>query len=235
MKKKKQLVIIGIVICSLIISLYCFYNSFKPGYVFENGTWNYVSYNEAVGRRVSPIKVNKDEFKVLKYSDFARDNNSVYFKNHKMEGSDPESFKIISTKGRYHYAKDKNIVYIYVSDDWLIFKVINADPESFKVLEYPYSKDKNDAYCGSLPLYVDDVSKFEVIERARSSTLSSRSSFLGKENDPTDKSSEYERSKHEYNRKKYGFITDSVIYSEDGKAKTDKLTYIGYKLVEDKR
>jgi len=29
-------------------------------------------------------------------------------------------------------------------------------------------------------------------------------------------------------------IRKSLIYSEDGKAKTDKLTYIGYKLVEDK-
>lgn len=41
--------------------------------------------------------------------------------------------------------------------------------------------------------------------------------------------------KHDYNRKKYGFITDWVFYSEDGKAKTDKLTYEGYRLVEDKR
>lgn len=236
---KKKLAITGIVVCTLIvciltISLYLWF-SFKPGFVYENGTWNYVSYDAGAGRRVNPINVKKDEFKVLKYSDFARDNNSVFFKNHKVEGSDPETFKTISTKGRNHYVKDKNNVYIYDSNDWSIFKVINADPDSFKVLEYPYSKDKNDAYCGSLPLFVDDVSKFEVIERARFSTLSSFNSFLGKENDPRKKSSEYERNKHEYNRKKYGFITGSVIYSEDGKAKTDKLTYIGYKLVEDKR
>ncbi|MCL6604722.1 MAG: DKNYY domain-containing protein [Paenibacillus sp.] len=231
---KKKLAITGIIVCILTISIYI-WNSFKPGFVYDNGTWNYVSYDEAVGRRISPINVKKDEFKVLKYNDFARDNNSVYFKNHKVEGSDPETFKVISTKGRYHYAKDKNNVYIYVSNDWSVFKVINADSASFKVLEYPYSKDKNDAYCGSLPLFLDDVSKFEVIERARFSTMSSFDSFLGKENDPIEKSSEYERNKHEYNRKKYGFIAESVIYSEDGKAKTDNLTYEGYKLVEDKR
>ncbi|MBD0383748.1 hypothetical protein [Paenibacillus sedimenti] len=103
------------------------------------------------------------------------------------------------------------------------------------LLEFPYSKDKNDAYCGSLPLYVDDVNKFEVIAGASFSIMSSLDSFLGTENDPSDKSSEYERNKHEYNRKKYGFITDVVVYSEDGKAKTDKLTYKGYRLVEDKR
>jgi len=217
---KKKLSKIGIVVGILTISLY-FWHSFKPGYVYENGTWNYVSYDTGAGRRVSQINVKKDEFKVLKYSDFARDNNSVFYKDHKVEGSDPETFKIISTKGRYHYAKDKNNVYIYVSNDWSIFKIINADPDSFEVLDYPYSKDKNDAYSGSVPLFVDDVSKFEVIERARFSTQSSYDSFLRKENDPS-------------NRKKYEFITESVIYSEDGKAKTDNLTYIGYKLVEEK-
>ncbi|MFD2610826.1 DKNYY domain-containing protein [Paenibacillus gansuensis] len=230
----KKLALTGVIVCCLTVLGIFLYHKFKPGYVYENGTWNYVSYDAAVGRRVSPIEVNKDEFKVLKYSDFARDNNSVYFKDHKVEGSDPETFRIISTNGRNHYAKDKNYVYIYDSNDWSIFKVINADPDSFKVLEYPYSKDNNDAYCGSLPLFVDDVSRFKVIEGARISTESSFDSFLGKENDPIEKSSEYERIKHEYNRKKYGFITESVIYSEEGKAKTDKLTYIGYKLVEDK-
>jgi hypothetical protein len=235
---KKKLAITGIVVCSLTISLYlwfCLYNSFKPGYVYGNGTWNYVSYDTGAGRRVNPINVRKDEFKVLKYNDFARDNKSVYFKSEKVEGSDPDTFQIISDKGRYRYAKDKNNVYIYARDDWSLYKVINADPNSFEVLEFPYSKDKNDAYCGNLPLYVDDVSKFEVIEGTGFAIMSSVSSFLGTESDPRDKSSEYERNKHEYNRKKYGFITDGFFYSEDGKAKTDKLTYKGYRLIEDKR
>ncbi|HIW33012.1 MAG TPA: DKNYY domain-containing protein [Candidatus Paenibacillus intestinavium] len=217
---KKKLSSTGIVVGILIVGILYLWFSFKPGFVYENGTWNYVSYDTGAGRRVSPINVNKDEFKVLKYRDFARDNNSVYFKNYKVEGSDPETFKIISTKGRFHYAKDKNNVYIYASDDWSIFKVINADPDSFKVLKYPYSKDKNDAYCGSIPLFVDDVSTFEVIKGARFSTQTSYENFLTRQNDPS-------------NRKKYEFITESVIYSEDAKAKTEHLTYLGYKLVED--
>jgi hypothetical protein len=232
---KKKIAITGIVVCILTIGLYYLYNAFKPGYVYENGTWNYVSYDEAVGRRVRPINVRTDQFKVLKYNDFARDNNSVYFKDYKVEGSDPNTFQIISGMGRYRYAKDKNNVYIYSRDDWSLFKIINADPNSFKVLEFPYSKDNNDAYCGSLPLYVDDISNFQVIQGTSFAIESSLDSFLGTENDPRDKDSEYERNKHEYDRKRYGSITDSVFYSEDGSAKTDKLTYKGYRLVEDKR
>ncbi|WP_379320282.1 DKNYY domain-containing protein [Paenibacillus puldeungensis] len=219
---------------SFIIILHL-WNSYKPGFVYENGTWNYVSYDTGVGRRVTPINVKKDEFKILKYHGFARDNTSVYFKSEKIEGSDPDTFQIISDKGRYRYAKDKNKVYIYASDDWSVYKVINADPNSFEVIEFPYSKDKNDAFCGNLPLYVDDVSKFEVIENTGFAVMSSVNSFLGTESDPRDSSSEYERNKHEYNRKKYGFITDWVFYSEDGRAKTEKLKYEGYRLVEDNR
>ncbi|WP_028544317.1 DKNYY domain-containing protein [Paenibacillus taiwanensis] len=229
---KKTLVAVGNVVCGLTI-LFCIYIIIKPGYVYENGTWNYVSYDESVGRRVNPINVSKDEFKILKYNDFARDNNRIYFKSTKIEGSDPDTFQIISKKGRYRYAKDKNNVYIYASDDWSVYRVLKADPNSFEILEFPYSKDKNDAFCGSLPLYVDDVTKFEVIESTGSAIMSSVDSFLGTESDSRNMSSEYKRKKQENNRKKYGFITNWVFYSEDGKAKTDKLAYEGYRLVEE--
>lgn len=231
---KKVLIIIGSLAIIFCLLFYLF-NLFKPGYVYENGTWNYVSYDEAVGRRVSPIDLHKDKFKVLKYGDFARDDKSVYFKSTKVEGADPDTFQIISNKGHYSYAKDKTNVYVYLSDDWSIFRIIKADPNSFEILEPPYSKDKNDAFCGNLPLYVDDITKFEVKESSYGAMMSSVDSFLGTASDKSDTNSEYERNRYEYNRKKYGYITDWIMYSEDGQAKTDKLTYKGYKLVEDKR
>ncbi|WP_312648949.1 DKNYY domain-containing protein [Aminipila sp.] len=232
---KKKIITVGCVFCCVVMILYLLYSTFKPGYVYENSTWNYVSYDEGVGRRVEPINVNKDEFKVLNYPDFARDDQSVYFTYEKIEGSDPDSFQIINNNGRYRYAKDKNNVYVYASDGSYLYKVINADPNSFEVLEFPYSKDKDDAFCGCLPLFVDDVNKFEVLEFTDCAIMSSAGSFLGTECDSIDKYSEYERNMHEYNHRIYGFITDRVFYSEEGKAKTDKLTYEGYKLVEDKR
>lgn len=82
MKKKLSrtgIVVCILIVCTLTISLYLWF-TFKPGFVYENGAWNYVSYDTGSGRRVSPINAKKDEFKVLKYSDFARDNNSVFLK-----------------------------------------------------------------------------------------------------------------------------------------------------------
>mgnify|MGYP003293183698 CR=1 FL=1 len=38
----------------------------------------------------------------------------------------------------------------------------------------------------------------------------------------------------EYNNEKYGFIDTAIIYSEQGKAKTEKLVYEGYRIVEEK-
>lgn len=231
MKKYKTatLILIWIVLFVLLFVLLVafLYNKYKPGYVFENGTWNYISYDAAVGRRVKPIDVKKDEFRKLKYKNFARDNESVYFKDYRIEGSDPETFEVISTANRRCYAKDKNFVYIYVRDGWDVYKVINADPETFEVLEFPYAKDKNDAYNGTLPLFVDDVSKFEVLEGGNMSTSTSAEGFL---NDIAKTDEEFR-----YNNEKYGFVEDAVKYSEEGIAKTEKLVYEGYRLVEDKR
>ncbi len=196
------------------------------GYVYENDTWNYVTYDIAVGRRVTPIDVNKDEFKLLEYENFARDNESVYFMAHKIEGSDPDTFEVISTKDRRHYAKDKNSVYIYLRDGGDVFKVIGADPDTFEVLEFPYAKDKNDAYNGCLPLYVDDVTKFEVIEGGGMSRTSPVETFLGTIINSEDIA--------KYNNETYGFIDGAVLYSDEGKAKTEKLVYEGYRIVEGK-
>ena len=221
MKKNKKSIAIIAVIALFVLPIFSACNSkYGSGYVFENGTWNYVSYDKAVGRRVDPIDVDKDEFQKLKYKDFARDNENVYFKSRKIEGSDPDTFEVISTADRRSYAKDKNNVYIYFKNDWDVYKIINADPGTFEVLEFPYAKDKNDAYNGTLPLFVDDVSKFEVIEGAGMSTSTSAEYFL---------------TEAEYNKEKYGDIEGAILYSTEGKAKTDKLVYEGYMIVEDNR
>lgn len=226
-KNKKFIAIIAVMALFVLSILSACISKYSSGYVFENGTWNYVSHDKAVGRRVNPIDVDKDEFQELKYKDFARDNESVYYKHRKIEGSDPDTFEVISTADRRSYAKDKNNVYIYIKDDWGVYKIINADPTTFEVLDFPYAKDKNDAYNGTLPLFVDDVSKFEVIEGAGISTSTSAENFL-----KTVTRSEEEA---KYNKEKYGDIEGAILYSTEGKAKTDKLVYEGYMIVEDNR
>ncbi len=196
------------------------------GYVYENDTWNYVTYDMAVGRWVKPIDVNKDEFKVHENEKFASDNKNVYFMGNKIESADPTTFQIIADEGKMRYAKDKNSVYIYLEDGEIV-KVIGADPETFEVLEYPYAKDKNDAYNGSLPLFVDDVTKFEVVESGDGWTrISFPDSFLTTVLNTEDVA--------KYNNEKYGFIDTAVIYSEQGKAKTENLIYEGYRIVNEK-
>ena len=194
------------------------------GYVYENDTWNFVTYNMAVGRNVNPIDVNKETFKVHENEKFASDDKNVFFMGNKIDGADPMTFMVISEESEMCYAKDKKSVYIYL-DDGVIMNVIGADPETFEVLAFPYAKDKNDAYNGCLPLYVDDVGKFEVIESGSGLTRTSypESFFTTAINS---------KEVAEYNKEKYGFIDTAVIYSEEGKAKTEALAYEGYRIVE---
>lgn len=195
------------------------------GYVYENETWNFVTYDLATGRRVKPIDTDKDEFVVLDSNSFAVDNKNVYFIGEKIKDADPATFEVITDEGDMRYAKDKNSVFIYLEDGGIV-KVIGADPATFEVLEYPYAKDKNDAYNGCLPLYVDDVTKFEVVKSGEGWTrISFPDSFL-----TTAINSEEVA---EYNKEKYSFIDSMVIYSEHGEAKTEKLVYEGYRLLKD--
>jgi hypothetical protein len=34
---------------------------------------------------------------------------------------------------------------------------------TFELVKFPYSKDKNTIYCGTLPLETDDIDNFEII------------------------------------------------------------------------
>ncbi|MBQ2326977.1 MAG: DKNYY domain-containing protein [Clostridia bacterium] len=195
------------------------------GYVYENGTWNYITYSLETGRVVNPMNVDEDTFKVLENEKFAVDKRKVFLMGDEIEGADPKTFEIISDEGNMRYAKDKDSVYIYLKDGE-IMEVFGADPKTFEVLAFPYAKDKDDAYNGCLPLFVDDVSKFEVVESGEGwICISFPESFFTTAINTKEVA--------EYNKEKYGFIDSAVIYSEEGKAKTEKLVYEGYRVVEE--
>ena len=40
--------------------------------------------------------------------------------------------------------------------------IIDADPKSFKLLKFPYSRDNNHIFCGTLPMKVIDIEHFKV-------------------------------------------------------------------------
>ncbi len=206
-------------------------SSNKLGYVYENGTWNYARLTKfAFGKRyLTPLDVDKDSFNVMEDKDFARDKEHVYYRAAVVENAVPDSFKVISTDSPYYrYAIDGEHVFLFTDDGDGIYQLHNADSDSFEAIRWPYSKDKNDAYCGSLPLFVDDITTFSVTEGSKSVARGIKSTvFLnGSVGMLADAAP--------YNRERYGFVTEypALLYTEDGRASTDTTDYYGYIAVD---
>lgn len=143
----------------------------NSGYQKENDKWVLVSYDEAVGKRVTQIdEHDANSFKILKNRDYAIDKNSVFLNGRIIEGADPISFELIN---KNVYSKDKRHVFLDAE------KVIFANPNTFKVLEFPYSKDDKRIFCGTIPLKlneneIDDfqvTNEDELMSQMKSTTL----------------------------------------------------------------
>lgn len=97
-----------------------------------------------LGKKVEAISYSK--FKSIGKL-YCADNQKVYFKNKYAETDkltevvkgNSENFQLIGDSTSY-YAKDDNNVFYYGK------VIVNADPNSFKILDYGYSHDKNYAY-----------------------------------------------------------------------------------------
>lgn len=127
------------------------------GYTRENGQWTWVTNDENYGRRSHWIEeIDQESFKVLKNKNFGADKDHVYFQGKKIKHASPSGFEIL-TDNKYAYSKDRQ--HVYFENE----VVLRADPQTFEVLEFPYAKDKNDVYCGTLPMGLpsDEVSTFK--------------------------------------------------------------------------
>ena len=146
------------IIFILILILTCF-TACETGYVKRGGNWVWVTNDENFGSRDHwIIGIDNASFKVImKNKLFAVDQYAVYFKGRKVEHATPEGFTPL-TDSEYGYSRDKYRVFL---DNEVILK---ADPESFEVLEFPYSRDKNDVYNGTLPMNLNknDIKSFKV-------------------------------------------------------------------------
>ncbi|MBP6235391.1 MAG: DKNYY domain-containing protein [Saprospiraceae bacterium] len=151
----KTLIIIGIA-CIIIF----FFSSCETGYVKKGHNWVWVTNDENFGSRDHWIEgIDLESFRVLKQNKcFAVDKYSAYFKGRKISYATPDGF-VPLTDNEYGYAKDNYRVFF---DNDVILK---AEPKTFEVLEFPYSRDKNDIYNGTLPMNLDqkDVAEFKVI------------------------------------------------------------------------
>lgn len=201
---------------------------YSEDYAYENGCWNYITFDAGAGRRVRPMEgeVDAESFKEMKYAEFARDKNHVYYRARQIPGADPETFERIGKENHWMYMRDKSHVYLCVGG--IAYPLVGADAESFQILEQPYSKDKNDAYCGNLKLFVDDSKAFEVTE----GSLAREDRIPNGLFDPG-----WSEEDAKYNTEKYGELYQDqyVIFSSDGRAKTNYLEYEGYRLKKDSR
>lgn len=149
----------AILIIMGICCIFFFFKSCRTGYVKNNGDWFWATYDESHGKRYHWIEgIDQKSFKVLSNINFAIDKEHAYFQGKLIDKANPSHFQPL-TDNTYGYAKDGDHVFF---DNAII---INADPLSFEVLDFPYSRDKNDVYCGTLPMGLtkDEILSFEVI------------------------------------------------------------------------
>jgi DKNYY family len=181
----------------------------QTGYINENGVWKYISLDEGAGRRVKSLNADNDTFTVLKNERYAKDKNNVFFDGHRIDTAMSDSFKVINDFG---YAKDSN--YVFVGND----KIIGANPQTFTFIDFPYSKDDKDIYCGTIPMFVKNIDEFKVIQRGRM-THSTTTEYFIRQNP------------------NYSFINQEMypgVFYSDGQGETSNQKFEGYRLVERK-
>ncbi|HRO09521.1 MAG TPA: DKNYY domain-containing protein [Saprospiraceae bacterium] len=146
-------------IIMFVIIFMVIFQSCETGYTKKNGQWTWVTNDENFGKRNHWIEgIDINSFKVLmKNKNFGADKHTVYFKGRKVNYAIPDGFEPL-TDTEYGYAKDRQRVFL---DNEVIIK---ADPNTFTILEFPYSKDKNDVYCGTLPMGLskNEMEEFKV-------------------------------------------------------------------------
>lgn len=129
------------------------FTSCSTGYKKQGGMWIWVSYDESVGKRVTPIDPHDAErFEVLRPGEYARDGRSVFYMGRTLKGADPATFEMIDGK---EYGRDARAVFFRDQ------RVIGAEASTFEVLEFPYARDARHVFCGTLPM---DLSPAEVKE-----------------------------------------------------------------------
>jgi hypothetical protein len=206
-------------ICILLLPITLLLAACTTGYNRHNGQWVWTTQDEYNGRRDIPIAgIDNGSFKILSNESFGADKYAVYYQGRKIKHAHPESFTTL-TQNAFGYAKDGKRVFL---DTEVILK---ADPETFEVLEFPYSKDKNDVYNGTLPMQLEkeEVNSFVATNEDRlmyaSKTTSLVTYFL-----------EYSP---EYNWiKAYDPELKHIIIGTSGTGKTSQRKFKGLKAIQ---
>ena len=152
----------------IIIFISIFFISCDSSYEFKDNEWYYVTWDEGQGERKKKLDVNNKMFKVLENEKYALDNNNVFYEGNIIREANPSSFAYIGNKG---YSRDDKNVFLFQ------YKIPYSDPNTFEVLEFPYSKDKNNIFSGSIPLKIKKLNNFDLISYSGYS-VSSKAEFI---------------------------------------------------------
>src|SRR5882724_10221466 len=78
----------------ILLPLFCILlTGCSAGYKKENGKWAWVSWDEAVGRRVVFVEgAESSSFRVLRDSEYGADRNAVYHRNVRITNAEPAGF-----------------------------------------------------------------------------------------------------------------------------------------------
>ena len=139
-----------------LIFLITILSSCNLGYEKTENNVYYKYWNEGSGNnKFEVIGANPMTFKILANKEYATDKNQAYYKGIAIPFSDSKTF--IALEG--FYSKDKNHAYRES-------KIINgADSENFKIIDgWSYTKDLKDYYYDTIPLKVNDISSFKILE-----------------------------------------------------------------------
>lgn len=146
------------IIIGILALIYLLFSGSGTGYIRKNGSWYWVTIDEYNGKREHLIPdADPASFEVLQCDQFAKDSQHVYYEGKIIKQARPSTIQMIGDKKSNYLADDQHVFFRTEI-------IIKADPSTFKVLEFPYSRDKNDVYCGTIPMMLakEYVSTFKV-------------------------------------------------------------------------
>jgi hypothetical protein len=142
-----------LIICIITVLMGC-----ETGYTRKLGDWVWVTNDDQHGKR-SNIIAEADEatFEVMDNEQFAKDKNNVYYQGKKVNHVKASKVQFLGGSKSYYFKDDK---YAYCTSE----VILNADPATFEVIEFPYSRDKKDVYCGTVPMMLtnEEMKSFKV-------------------------------------------------------------------------
>ncbi len=122
----------------------------KHGFFITNGQPTYHDWNAGSGNIVKPLDgADADTFYVFEQPKksralFARDDSHVFMASIEINDADAKSFQLVTPDGLY--TKDANRVY------FMGVPIVEAKPDTFEVLIYPFSQDATHAFIGAAPI-----------------------------------------------------------------------------------